>query len=180
MTYRFITIPKNSLTLCHILNVHLTFDNPDVLEYVGIIREPYSRFWSAVKECTGEYKTRKDETDDNEYEFKGKTVADQIKEGIAQIDGTPNDFFKTQKSWLDKYTVSKTFKYDENLRTNLKSLFADLEDTKLKEQLETVIDKDWNESTHDKDEEALGILKSTYKDKIETFYADDFKLWEEK
>ena len=42
MTIRFIEIPKNSLTLCHILNVHLVFDNPEVLEYVGIIREPYS------------------------------------------------------------------------------------------------------------------------------------------
>ena len=57
MTYRFITIPKNSLTLCHILNVHLTFDNPDFgalaksLNMWGIQINSADEFLPALKEA---------------------------------------------------------------------------------------------------------------------------------
>ena len=67
-----------------------------------------------------------------------------------------------------------TIKFDSNIRASLKAIFKDHQ---YQDDIYKLIEKDWNPSTHDKDEEALGILKSTYKDKIETFYADDFALW---
>ena len=142
---------------------------------LAIVREPYERFWSAIKECTYSYKANKIPEDNSEGIFKSTNVADQIKEGIAQIDGTPNDYFKTQKSWLDKYkTIGTTIKFDADIQKSLKAIFKDHQ---YQDDIYKLIEKDWNPSIHDKDEEALGILKSTYKDKIETFYADDFKLW---
>ena len=98
MNYRLIGLPKNGVTLCQMIN-HYLQENKD-LHYIAIVREPYERFWSAVKECTYSYKANKIPEDNREGIFKSTTVAEQIKEGIAQIDGSPNDYFKTQKSWL--------------------------------------------------------------------------------
>lgn len=175
MNYRLIGLPKNGVTLCQMINHYLQDDRD--LHYITIIREPYERFWSAIKECTYAYKKNKLPEDNREGIFKSTNVEDQIKEGIAQIDGTPNDYFKTQKSWLDKYTVGTTIKFDKNIQASLKSIFKGHQ---YETEIYKIIEKDWNPSTHDKDEEAIKILKSTYKDKIETFYADDFKLWESK
>ena len=175
INYKLIGISKNGVTLCQMINHYLQEDRD--LHYIAIIREPYERFWSAIKQCTYAYKADKKEGDNREGIFKSTNVADQIKEGIAQIDGTPNDYFTTQKSWLDKYkTIGTTIKFDADIQKYLKAIFKDHQ---YQDDIYKVIEKDWNPSTHDKDEEALGILKSTYKDKIETFYADDFKLWEE-
>ena len=175
MNYRLIGLPKNGVTLCQMIN-HYLLENKD-LHYISIVREPYERFWSAIKECTYSYKANKIPEDNSEGIFKSTNVEDQIKEGIAQIDGTPNDYFKTQKSWLDKYTVGTTIKFDKDIQASLKAIFKDHQ---YETEIYKIIEKDWNPSIHDKDEEAIAILKSTYKDKIETFYADDFKLWESK
>ena len=175
MNYRLIGLPKNGVTLCQMIN-HYLQDNRD-LHYIAIVREPYERFWSAIKECTYAYKANKLPEDNREGIFKSTNVEDQIKEGIAEIDGTPNDYFTTQKSWLDKYTVGTTIKFDKDIQASLKTIFKDHQ---YQDDIYKVIEKDWNPSIHDKDEEAIKILKSTYKDKIETFYADDFKLWESK
>ncbi len=173
INYKLIGIPKNGVTLCQMINHYLQDDRD--LHYIAIVREPYERFWSAIKECTYAYKANKLSEDNREGIFTKTNVADQIKEGIAQIDGTPNDYFTTQKSWLDKYkAIGTTIKFDSNIRASLKAIFKDHQ---YQDDIYKLIEKDWNESTHDKDEEALGIIKSTYKDKIETFYADDLKLW---
>ena len=173
INYRLIGIAKNGVTLCQMINTYLHEDKN--LHYIAIVREPYERFWSAIKECTYAYKANKIEGDNREGIFKSTNVADQIKEGIAQIDGTPNDYFTTQKSWLDKYkTIGTTIKFDADIQASLKAIFKDHQ---YQDDIYKLIEKDWNPSTHDKDSEALGILKSTYKDKIETFYADDFSLW---
>ena len=172
MNYRLIGLPKNGVTLCQMINHYLQDDRD--LHYIAIVREPYERFWSAIKECTYSYKANKLPEDNSEGIFKSTNVEDQIKEGIAQIDGTPNDYFKTQKSWLDKYTVGTTIKFDKDIQASLKSIFKDHQ---YETEIYKIIEKDWNPSIHDKDNEALGIIKSTYKNKIETFYADDFALW---
>ena len=175
MNYRLIGLPKNGVTLCQMINHYLQDDKN--LHYIAIVREPYERFWSAIKECTYSYKANKLPEDNSEGIFKSTNVEDQIKEGIAQIDGTPNDYFKTQKSWLDKYTVGTTIKFDKDIQASLKSIFKDHQ---YETEIYKIIEKDWNQSIHYKDNEALGIIKSTYKNKIETFYADDFALWEAK
>lgn len=175
MNYRLIGLPKNGVTLCQMINHYLQDDRN--LHYIAIVREPYERFWSAIKECTYSYKANKLPEDNSEGIFKSTNVEDQIKEGIAQIDGTPNDYFKTQKSWLDKYTVGTTIKFDKDIQASLKSIFKDHQ---YETEIYKIIEKDWNPSIHDNDNEALSIIKSTYKNKIETFYADDFVLWESK
>lgn len=175
MNYRLIGLPKNGVTLCQMINHYLQDDRN--LHYIAIVREPYERFWSAIKECTYSYKANKLPEDNSEGIFKSTNVEDQIKEGIAQIDGTPNDYFKTQKSWLDKYTVGTTIKFDKDIQASLKSIFKDHQ---YETEIYKIIEKDWNPSIHDNDNEALSIIKSTYKNKIETFYADDFVLWEAK
>ena len=76
---------------------------------------------------------------------------------------------------FDSIKSSKISIYFDELSITLKSIFKDHQ---YQDDIYKLIEKDWNPSTHDKDSEALGILKSTYKDKIETFYADDFALWE--
>ena len=119
MNYRLIGLPKNGVTLCQMINHYLQDDRD--LHYIAIVREPYERFWSAIKECTYSYKANKLPEDNSEGIFKSTNVEDQIKEGIAQIDGTPNDYFKTQKSWLDKYTVGTTIKFDKDIQASLKS-----------------------------------------------------------
>ena len=111
MNYKLIGLPKNGVTLCQMIN-HYLQESKD-LHYIAIVREPYERFWSAIKECTYAYKANKLSEDNREGIFKSTNLEDQIKEGIAQIDGTPNDYFKTQKSWLDKYTVGTTIKFDK-------------------------------------------------------------------
>ena len=175
MNYRLIGLPKNGVTLCQMIN-HYLQENKD-LHYIAIVREPYERFWSAIKQCTYAYKANKIPEDNSEGIFKSTNVEDQIKEGIAQIDGTPNDYFKTQKSWLDKYTVGTTIKFDKDIQASLKLIFKDHQ---YETEIYKIIEKDWNPSIHDNDNEALSIIKSTYKNKIETFYADDFVLWESK
>ena len=172
INYKLIRIPKNGVTLCQMINHYLQEDTN--LHYIAIVREPYERFWAAIKECTYAYKANKLPEDNRERIFTKTNVTDQIKEGIAQIDGTPNDYFKTQKSWLDNYTIGTTIKFDADIRTSLKAIFKDHQ---YQDAIYKLIEKDWNPSIHDKDSEALGILKSTYKTEIETFYADDFKLW---
>ena len=119
------------------------------LHYIAIVREPYERFWSAIKECTYAYKANKLPEDNREGIFTKTNVADQIKEGIAQIDGTPNGYFTTQKSWLDKYkAIGTTIKFDSNIRASLKAIFKDHQ---YQDDIYKLIEKDWNPSTHDKD-----------------------------
>ena len=54
MNYRLIGLQKNGVTLCQMINHYLQDDRD--LHYITIIREPYERFWSAIKECTYAYK----------------------------------------------------------------------------------------------------------------------------
>ena len=61
INYRLIGIAKNGVTLCQMINTYLQDDRN--LHYIAIVREPYERFWSAIKECTYAYKADKKEGD---------------------------------------------------------------------------------------------------------------------
>ena len=84
MNYRLIGLPKNGVTLCQMIN-HYLQENKD-LHYIAIVREPYERFWSAIKECTYAYKANKIPEDNK--------AKDKIPEDKIPEDKIPEDKIK--------------------------------------------------------------------------------------
>lgn len=172
-------IPKNAGNFARFLNFSLRADRP--LDIV-ILREPYSRFWSATKTVVSEislfgaFPFEDGINMRTTYEGLDFSVEDVIGKSLAMLNNT--DYYvhlKPQSAHIgDK-------KFDEVVY--VESLNSDIETLIEKYSLVSIenfsMDRKLTVSPKERDDEAMNYIMNTpsVKNTLDTFYADDFLIY---
>lgn len=183
----FCEIPKNASRLIAFLGTAKHQVLGQGKEAV-VIREPFSRFWSAVKTIDpeisfyGSYPPNNTELIESYSDLEIATdVVSAIDRGIESLNTDPLDIhLRTQSSFIAGKLFDYVWTHGETLLQQIK--------TSCEESNVSFCDgidfDQWgfgfmNKSPHDKDQEAMEYIMNTpeVKQRLEEFYAEDFAIW---
>lgn len=174
----FFEIPKNASRYVNTMRLMLSCDRP---LSVVLVRDPYKRFWSAVKTFTDEislYGSYPPNGTEPRTSYQGMTVdiPNVVQKALARLSESPLQIhLATQSSFIGNKKFDEVLTVDETLSAQMESL--------VKKYQMSVVSQDAvhyaiNVSPHDLDNQALDYIQSTpeVKSKLDVFYAEDLAL----
>jgi len=166
----FIEIWKNASRFTKFLGQNVDMQEPPTF---AVVREPYSRFWSACKEMFS--RPAKDGTPRGETD-----PVILIENGMKEIRKIDTDFHFKPQTWfksLYEYNIDHFFTF-ENLNNELIDVSKKF-NIKWKDgfDIDSIFEMNMQPSDHTNDEFAIEYIKD--REELLCYYVDDFELYNE-